>query len=117
MRERVRAARGYGGPREWVLTAALPVPREAQARAVARSKVASATTYNTRIPPHAYQSAQLLLEWRTVQLLYCGDNSRVWETVRAARGYGGPREWVLTAALAEAARGPATRRLWSWCWA
>ena len=29
------------------------------------------------------------------------------ERVRAARGYGGPREWVLTAALAEAARGPA----------
>jgi hypothetical protein len=30
--------------------------------------------------------------------------------VRAARGYGGPREWVLTAALAGAARGPGTRR-------
>ena len=50
----------------------MPTPREAPARAVARSKVASATTYNTRIPPHAYQSAQLLLEWRTVQLLYRG---------------------------------------------
>ena len=32
------------------------------------------------------------------------------ETVQAARGYVGPREWVLTAALGEAARGPATRR-------
>ena len=32
------------------------------------------------------------------------------ERVRAARGYGGPREWVLTAALASAARGPGTRR-------
>jgi hypothetical protein len=32
------------------------------------------------------------------------------ERVRAARGYDGPREWVLTAALGEAARGPATRR-------
>ena len=30
--------------------------------------------------------------------------------VRAARGYGGPREWVLTATLADAARGPGTRR-------
>ena len=30
--------------------------------------------------------------------------------VRAARGYGRPREWVLTAALAGAARGPGTRR-------
>jgi hypothetical protein len=30
--------------------------------------------------------------------------------VRAARGYGGPREWVLTAACAQAARGPGTRR-------
>ena len=30
--------------------------------------------------------------------------------VRAAREYGGPREWVLTAALAEAARGPGMRR-------
>ena len=29
---------------------------------------------------------------------------------RAARGHGGPREWVLTAALADAARGPGTRR-------
>ena len=28
--------------------------------------------------------------------------------VRAARGYGGPREWVLTAALADAARGPSS---------
>ena len=25
-----------------------------------------------------HTSAQLLLEWRTVQLLYCGDNSRVY---------------------------------------
>ena len=32
------------------------------------------------------------------------------ERVRAARGYGGPWEWVLTAALGEAARGSATRR-------
>ena len=32
------------------------------------------------------------------------------ERVRAARGYGGPQEWVLKAALGEAARGPATRR-------
>ena len=32
------------------------------------------------------------------------------ERVRAARGFGGPREWVLTAAFAEAARGPGTRR-------
>ena len=31
---------------------------------------------------------------------------RVW----AARGHGGPREWVLTAALDDAARGPGTRR-------
>ena len=30
--------------------------------------------------------------------------------VRAARGHGGPREWVLTAVLADAARGPGTRR-------
>jgi hypothetical protein len=30
--------------------------------------------------------------------------------VRAARGYCEPREWVLTAAFAEAARGPGTRR-------
>ena len=30
--------------------------------------------------------------------------------VRAARGYGGPREWVLKATLADAARGPGTRR-------
>ena len=30
--------------------------------------------------------------------------------VRAARGYGGPREWVLTATPADAARGPGTRR-------
>ena len=30
--------------------------------------------------------------------------------VRTARGYGGPREWVLTATLADAARGPGTRR-------
>ena len=29
--------------------------------------------------------------------------------MRAARGYGGPREWVLTAALEDAARGPSTR--------
>ena len=32
------------------------------------------------------------------------------EEERAARGYGGPREWVLTATLADAARGPGTRR-------
>ena len=30
--------------------------------------------------------------------------------VRAARGYGRPREWVLTASLADAARGLGTRR-------
>ena len=76
MRKRVRAARGYGGPREWVITAALA--EAARGPAVARSEVASATTYNTRIPPHAYQSANLLMEWMTVQLLYCGDNSRVY---------------------------------------
>ena len=39
--------------------------------------------------------------------------------VRAARGYGGPREWVLTATLADAARGPGTRRReiedFGWC--
>ena len=31
------------------------------------------------------------------------------ERVRAARGYGGPGVWVLTATPGEAARGPATR--------
>ena len=31
------------------------------------------------------------------------------DRVRAARGHGGPREWVITAALGEAARSPATR--------
>ena len=30
--------------------------------------------------------------------------------VRAAREYGGPREWVLTATLGEAPRGPVMRR-------
>ena len=43
-------------------------------RTVARSEVASATTYNTWIPPHACQSAKLLLDWRTVQLVYSADN-------------------------------------------
>ena len=61
------------------------MPREAPARAVARSKVASATTYNTRSPPHAYQSAKLLLEWRTVQLLYCGDIAAA--CIRPIRGH------------------------------
>ena len=77
--EESAGSRGYGGPRECVLTAAFsPRPREAPARAVARSKVTSATTYNTRTPPHAYQSAKLLLEWRTVQLVYRGDKIRVY---------------------------------------
>ena len=74
MRERVRAARGYGGAQEWVLKAALG---EAARSPVARWEVASATTYNTRIPLHAYQSAQLLLEWKTLPLLYCADQAAV----------------------------------------
>ena len=75
MRERVRAARGYGGLREWVLTEALPRPREAPPRAVARSKVASATKYNTRIPPHAYKvHATLGVEDRIYRLTINGSD-------------------------------------------
>ena len=61
------------------------MPREAPARAVARSKVASATTDITRIPPHAYQSAQLLLGWRTVQLIYRGDKPACIRPIRGQK--------------------------------
>ena len=60
-----------------MLTAALGEATVSPPRDVARSEVASATTYSTRIPLHAYQSLKLLLEWRAIQLLYCTDNAAV----------------------------------------
>ena len=79
MRKRVRAARGYGGPREWVLTAALA--DAARGPGTHRREVESRECdhitrgLHSRIP---CGSKATLIEWRTVQLLYCGDNSRVY---------------------------------------
>jgi hypothetical protein len=76
----VRAALGYGGPREWVLTAALV--EAARGPATRRREIESRECDNiehadSTLSYHVI-TKQTLIEWRTVQLLYCGDNSRVY---------------------------------------
>jgi len=71
---------------------------------------------STRTPPNGLRdtSADLCVSL-SAQVGYTSSRIKVWharrcvrERLRAARGYGGPREWVLTAALGEATLSPAT---------
>ena len=85
--QRVRAARGYGGPREWVLTAALAVaaPGPGTHRREIESREGDNILHAHSTLSYHVGAKQTLIEWRTVQLLHRGDNSRVYG-IRPIRG-------------------------------